>query len=161
MDSSSPLWSLNLYAWPSIGLESVMESGICYGYCSVYVISIFFMTAIFHQGLRVLSVPAFAHNAVNAIGALLLYAQSNLVMWDSWLFLVVPCGSMASLFFLVHWKYHQTKTAIEKTESKSSTMVQKGLESMENLHFMLSLLRYFAVALFSTTIVAGESFNSL
>jgi hypothetical protein len=32
---------------------------------------------------------------------------------------------------------------------------------MENLHFMLSLLRYFAVALFSTTIVAGESFNSL
>jgi hypothetical protein len=148
-----------------VGLDSLFESGICYGYCIVSFSSALVLVLLLHQGLRIFSAPSILHHTVNAAAIVILFllnnttnsttTSSSTMMWaDDGRFLAL-CLVMASLFVIVQWKYTTHSRAIAQASSSNNinhssfqSALNDGVDHMDSLHHQLCALRYLTVAIY-------------
>uniref|UniRef100_A0A7S4EHB0 Uncharacterized protein n=1 Tax=Pseudo-nitzschia australis TaxID=44445 RepID=A0A7S4EHB0_9STRA len=58
-------------------LPGLVEYWSCYGYCLLSTSMLLVLTIVFHQGLRILSVPSFLHHIVNLVSTALFYGPQR------------------------------------------------------------------------------------
>lgn len=152
-----------------LGLDSLFESGMCYGFCILSCSSTLALALVLHQGLRVFSAPSIFHHVVNAVAVIFLFLPNNvnrIILWaDDWRFLTL-CSGMISLFALVQWKYSTSKKIIAQSCSSSNVMNKShadfqsafdcGLELLDALYYRLCTLRYLVIGIYMSFLI----FNS-
>lgn len=145
------------YAWQWMGLDSYIDSGLCYGQCILSYGIILTAALTLHQMLRIFSAPPSIHNAVSIVSLLIFYLQSNIVGLTSWNFILL-CGSMASLFAVVQWKANQQRKAVSNTPvDKFHDTFEACSSHMENLHMRLCLFRYLVVGMYAASFLADQN----
>jgi hypothetical protein len=141
-------------AWHFVGLDSMVDSGMCYGFCIMSFSITLAFALLFQQVLRAFSAPSIVRHTVNAAAFVLLYSRSNLYLLTDRIFLAL-CVTMTSLFAIVQWNFLKSRSAV----SESNLSLNSCLDRMDRLHLQLSLFRYLAVAIYCSTALLQEQPN--
>ena len=172
-ESSLPI---TLQSFGSFGLDIMIDSGLCYGYCLLSLFIIILLTVVFHQGVRAFGLPSLFHNFVNIAAIALFYfgshynrlqttSSTDFLFSDSRFIALVFLSAV--LFVMIQWTFYRARrellssketTANNKNKFKDfDEIMDSELGRMETLYFQLCFFRYFMVALYcSSTFLLGH-----
>ena len=140
------------------GMDQIFfESSLCYGHCIISYAALGMITVILHQVVRIFSAGGVVHGAVNAGAALVIYQQSNFILWDSNVFPLLLASLLATFWSLEH--QFQTKRTIVKKASVGTfdQVFDKSLESMKRWERGLVAFRMLIVGAYAASLFVDRT----
>lgn len=136
-------------------MDSLLDRGMCYGYCILSACLLLSMLAIVHRSLHLLCAPATIHHFINATSLLLFFYREELTSSTGKrnivLALTSPWSALLGVSVLgvlavIHWNFTVGQAKIDHSNLRQSGKtfrkdLLRGVDRMDGLHRMLNTFR--------------------